>query len=193
MIMRKPWRGRQSTVLLIIDFINHFRFPDGSKLARRAVSAARATAGLKAYLRKQGCPCIYANDNFGAWNSEFSDLIAECERQRGPSADIVKLLRPARDDLRMLKPRYSAFYGTPLEFILEELGTSTVVIAGIAADMCVMATAQDAHMRKFRIRVPANCIAGFTADHEKSALEVMARTMRVNTTAYRRRYFRATD
>ncbi len=190
MTMAKTNRRHRSTALLIIDFINHFRFPDGVKLARRAVSAARATAALKAHLRERGCPCIYANDNFGAWNSEFSELIVECERQPGPSADIVALLRPGRDDLRMLKPRHSAFYGTPLEFILEELGTSTLIIAGIAVDMCVMATAQDAHMRKFKMSIPANCIAGFNAAHEKTALEVMARTLRVNTTPYRHRSLR---
>ena len=178
------WARKPRTALLLVDFINHFRFDGGKKLATRAVPAARNAARLKAKLRARGYPCIYANDNFGEWNSEFSGLIAECERRPGPSADIVGVLRPAADDICVLKPRHSAFYGTPLDFLLQELGVTTLVIAGIAVDMCVMATAHDAHVRQFKIRVPENCIAGFSKAQERAALTLMARTMNARTQPY---------
>jgi nicotinamidase-related amidase len=80
----------------------------------------------------------------------------------------------------VLKPRHSAFYGTPLEFLLEELGVERLVIAGIAIDMCVVATAQDAYVRKYAIAVPSDCSAGFSAAQEKEALSLMSRTMRAD-------------
>jgi nicotinamidase-related amidase len=54
---------RSRSVLLLIDFINPMDFPGAEDLAEGAVEAARATAALKASLRKAGVPAIYANDN----------------------------------------------------------------------------------------------------------------------------------
>ena len=176
---------RARTVLLLVDFINHFRFAGAGRLAPRAVRAARAAAGLKADLTRRGCTCIYVNDNFGDWRTDFPALVVQSLARSDASGEIAALLQPAAGDLSILKPRHSAFYGTPLEFLLEELNASTLVIAGIAVDMCVMATAYDAHMRKFKLRVPADCVAGFTHAQERAALAAMARTMHADTTPYR--------
>jgi nicotinamidase-related amidase len=168
-----------------VDYINLLDFEGAEKLAPRAVRAARAAARLKAGLAAKGVPCIYANDNFGNWRSEFSALVAKCISTPGPSRDVATLLRPEKRDLSVLKPRHSAFYGTPLEFLLDELGVTRLVVAGIALDICVVATAQDAYVRKYSISVPSNCSAGFSAAQEKEALSLMARTMRADTAAYR--------
>jgi nicotinamidase-related amidase len=184
MVTRRRKRAR-STVLLLVDYINHFRFPRAAELAPRAVRAARATVRLKAALTRQGCPCVYANDNFGEWRMEFSALVEGSVAQGSTSGTIATLLRPTERDLSILKPRNSAFYGTPLEFLLDELDASTLVIAGIAVDMCVLATAQDAHMRKFKLRVPSNCVAGFNRAEERSALLTMERTLNADTAPFR--------
>ncbi|MDB5808608.1 MAG: hypothetical protein JWN94_730 [Betaproteobacteria bacterium] len=176
---------RSRTVLLLVDFINHFKFPGADKLAPRAVRAARAAARLKAEMTGDGCTCIYANDNFGEWRTEFSALVRSSLARDDASGEIAALLEPGRRDLTVLKPRHSAFYGTPLEFILDELKTSTLVIAGIAVDMCVLATAQDAHMRKYALHIPANCSAGFNRAQEVAALTAMARTMKAVTAPHR--------
>ena len=178
---------RARTVLLLVDFINHFHFPGASKLAPRAVRAARATARMKADLTRKGCPCIYANDNFGDWRTDFPALVAASLKRADASGQIAAILKPGERDLSVLKPRHSAFYGTPLEFLLEELKASTLIIAGIAVDMCVLATAQDAHMRKFKLRVPVNCVAGFNRAQEVSALATMARTLSADIAQYRSR------
>jgi nicotinamidase-related amidase len=166
--------------LLLVDFINLFDFPGSEKLARRAVPAARRAADLKARVRKAGIPCIYANDNFGHWHSEFSAVVRECKAKGGASATIAKLLRPTAEDLSVLKPRHSAFYGTPLEFLLEELKVSSLIVTGLATDICVFATAQDAHIRKFKVWVPSDCAAADTPEHEAEALELMRRTMKAD-------------
>ena len=178
-------RRKRATALLLIDFINFLSFEGAEKLAPRALRAARVTAQLKARMHASGNACIYANDNFGHWTSEFSALVSRCARRPGAAGEIAQLLAPGRDDLSILKPRHSAFYGTPLEFLLDELHVSRLVVVGISVDMCVMATAQDAHVRKFRISVPANCVAGFSAAQERTALATMARTMDANITAFR--------
>lgn len=171
--------------LLLVDFINLFDFPDAEKLASRAVGAAKRTAELKAHARKAGIPCIYANDNFGNWHSEFSALVRECEAKGGAAATIARLLQPTPKDLSVLKPRHSAFYGTPLGFLLEELDVSSLIVTGLSTDICVLATAQDAYVRKFKLWVPSNCAAAKTPEHERQALGLMKRTMKADIRAAR--------
>ena len=166
--------------LLLVDFINLFDFTDSEKLAARAIEAAQCTARLKARAHRAKVPCIYANDNFGRWHSEFSALVRECKAKGGASAKIAKLLQPAAKDLAVLKPRHSAFYGTPLEFLLEELKVTSLVVTGLSADICVFATAQDAYVRKFKVTVPSDCVAADTPEHEHEALGHMQRTMRAD-------------
>ena len=166
--------------LVLVDFINLFDFPRPQGLERRGLAAARRAAALKARARKARVPCIYANDNFGRWHSEFADLVQECIARGGASARIAGLIAPEREDLSVLKPRHSAFYGTPLEFLLEELKATSLIVCGLSTDICVFATAQDAYVRKFELWVPADCSAADTPAHERQALRLMERTMKAD-------------
>jgi nicotinamidase-related amidase len=171
---------------MMVDFMNPFDFPGSEKLQRRAVRAARNAAALKARAQAQRIPCIYANDNFGNWTSEFSALTRGLIAKGGTSGEIARLLEPAKDDLSILKPRHSAFYETPLEFLLEDLGIARLIITGIAVDICVLATAQDAHIRKLALWIPADCVATTEARYERLALSHMARTMQADIRPARR-------
>jgi nicotinamidase-related amidase len=176
---RKPRPGRRA--LLLVDFINLFDFPHSEKLARRAVRAAQRTAKLKQRVSASRSPVIYANDNFGHWNSEFSKLVEDCLGRGAESAEIARLLHPEQKDFAVLKPRHSAFYGTPLEFLLEELKVDSLIVTGISLDICVFATAQDAYVRQFDLWVPSDCVAADTPEHEKHALDHLQRTMKTDT------------
>jgi nicotinamidase-related amidase len=181
---KRPARPRSSRrALLLVDFINLFDFPHSEKLARRALKAARRTAKLKQRMAAAGSPVIYANDNFGHWRSEFSRLVEQCLACGGESAEIARILHPEPDDFVVLKPRHSAFYGTPLEFLLEELKVDSLVVTGISLDICVFATAQDAYVRQFDLWVPSDCVAADTQEHERHALDHLRRTMKADTRA----------
>lgn len=166
--------------LILVDFINLFDFEHSEKLAARAVEAAKRTAKLKERMKAEGVACIYANDNFGHWRSEFSKLVAECLAKGGASSQIARLLQPGHDDYSVLKPRHSAFYESPLAFLLDELEVSTLIVTGLSTDMCVFATAQDAYVRKYKLWVPSDCVAADTAEHEREALDQMARTLKAD-------------
>jgi len=114
-------------VLLVIDFFNPDGFRETPRFAKAALAAARRTARLKEALRKRGVPTIYANDNFGRWQSEFGALVGQCRELSGAAGEIATLLAPQAGDWSVLKPRHSAFYGTPLQFMLDELGAETLV------------------------------------------------------------------
>src|SRR6185437_13514341 len=105
--------GRR-TALLLVDFMNPMDFDGAQSMAPYAVNAARRAAQLRERMRGDGVPVIYANDNFGRWESDFDAVVAECERRGGASATMAKLLAPQPGDRSILKPRHSAFFGTPL-------------------------------------------------------------------------------
>jgi nicotinamidase-related amidase len=61
------------------------------------------------------------------------------------------------------KPRWGAFFGTPLQSTLEALGVSTVVIVGCNYPNCVRATVYEASARDFRVVAIKGAISNFTA------------------------------
>jgi nicotinamidase-related amidase len=54
-------------------------------------------------------------------------------------------------DIILDKPRYGAFHATDLEMILRSNGIDTVVITGIATNVCCETTAREAMVRDFRV------------------------------------------
>ena len=172
-------RGTKArTALLLIDFMNPLDFDGAQALAPRAVRAATCAAGLKKRMRARRAPVIYANDNFGRWESDFHAVVDDCKRRGGASATIATLLAPSADDRSVLKPRHSAFFGTPLDFLLDELGVGQLVLAGLAADSCIMFTAHDAYLRKYDLWIPADCVASEKDVWRRDALAYMARVLK---------------
>lgn len=170
--------ARSRSVLLLIDFINPMDFPGSEDLAPAAVEAAQATSALKRHLRKAGVPAIYANDNYGGWQSDFKSLFERCAGNRGASGEMARLLRPERGDLTVLKPRHSAFLGSPLDLLLARIEAKDLILTGVATDMCVQLTAMDGFLRGFTQRVPSDCSAAESAEHHKQSLAYMARILR---------------
>lgn len=159
--------------LLLIDVINTFSFPGGADLLDRFLPAARRIAALKVKARRAGIPSVYVNDNFGRWRSDFNGLVDRCLGAKTGAASVAKLLRPKRNDYFILKPKHSGFFCTSLELLLEHLGVHTLIVAGIATDVCVLSTATDAYMRDFALIVPSDCVAAMTDGEDQWALRHM--------------------
>lgn len=167
--------------LLLIDFINPLEFPGAQDLAPAALEAARAAATLKKSLVRSGVPAIYANDNYGHWQSDFESLVQQCRKHGGVSAQMARLLRPGAADLTLLKPRHSAFYGSPLALLLQRMGARDIIITGLATDICVQFTAMDAFLRGFRVRVPSDCTAAESPAAKRQSLAYLRRVVDCDT------------
>ncbi len=101
------------------------------------------------------------NDNF----------IEHASRPESKGREIVEILRPGEDDYFVLKPKHSAFFSTTLDVLLDYLRVETVILTGIAANICVLFTANDAYMRDFHVVVPRDCVASNTEEVNRHALE----------------------
>ena len=155
--------GSGRAAILALDLISDFSFPYGPRVRRALTARAGAIRKLLEHARGNAVPVIYANDNLGPWRSDSSALIAHCTRARLPGAELVLSLAPEPDDEILLKPRHSAFFGTPLETLLDQHDVDTLVIVGVSAESCVWMTACDAHTRGFSIVVPRDSMAGASA------------------------------
>ena len=169
---------KRAAVLLIVDFFNPHGF-EGA-FSRSTLRAASRVARLKARLAKAGVPAVYANDNFGRWESEFSAVVQQCENTAGDVGRIARLLAPQPGDRSILKPRHSAFYQTPLMFLLQTLGAQTIVLTGVSADSCIMFTAHDAYLRHLKLWIPSDCVASDAAAHTRAALAHMHRVLKAS-------------
>jgi nicotinamidase-related amidase len=167
--MPKDVRHKSAQALLLIDVVNHFEFPDGEKLLKNALLVASRLAHLKAKAQAAKIPIVYVNDNFGQWRSEASRLLAYCLRSAG--RPFVEVIRPDRNDYCVLKPMHSAFYQTPLDLLLRHLGASSIIVAGLTTNSCILCTAHDANMRDLDVTVVADCCAARTNKEHKEALQ----------------------
>jgi nicotinamidase-related amidase len=159
--------------LLLIDVINDFDFPEADQLLRYALPMARQIAALKQRAKAAKVPVIYANDNFGRWRSDFNAIVEHCLQEDSQGKEVVELLRPEEDDYFVLKPKHSGFFSTTLDLVLEYLGVERVVLTGVASNICVLFTANDAYMRDYELIVPSDCVAANTEELNTQALEQM--------------------
>jgi len=175
-------RAVAGAAMLIIDMVSHWDFVDADKLLPRARGIARAIARLKQRARAAGVPVIYANDNAGRWRSDFRTLIDEATKAGGPGAEIAELLAPDQDDYFLLKPKQSAFFGTPLELLLQHLKVDRLLLTGVASDQCILVTAAEAVMRDFEVTVPKDCVASQTVARNRTVLRQLEDFHNIPTT-----------
>jgi nicotinamidase-related amidase len=169
---------KSDTALLLIDVINDLKFEGGERLLPHAIPMAAALADLKKRAKAAGVPAIYANDNFGRWQSDFRKLVQHCLEDDVPGKQVVVKLAPEEDDYFVLKPKHSAFFQTNLDVLLKYLGAQTLILTGLAGDNCVFFSANDAYMRDFNIIVPADCTASEDAAENHRALLHMQRVLK---------------
>jgi nicotinamidase-related amidase len=166
----------------LIDVINDLAFDGSAALVAQAEPMALRLAVLKRRATAAGIPAIYINDNFGQWRSDFRKTVAHCMSRSSPGRHVSRRLRPTARDYFVLKPKHSGFFDTTLDTLLETLGIRRVILTGIAGNICVLFTANDAYMRDLKIFAPADCIVSNTAVDNDHALRQIALVLKGNIT-----------
>lgn len=167
--------------VLLIDLVNPLAFAGGERLLAHARPAVARIARLRARARRAGVPCIFVNDNFDCWHLGFQELVAYVQQATGPGGELLRELQPdPGNDYFVLKPMHSGFFETALTTLLARLEVKTLVLTGIAGDICVLFTANDAHMRGFELVVPCDCVASEDEDDNRRALAQMERLLRAD-------------
>jgi nicotinamidase-related amidase len=168
--------------LLLIDVINDMAFEGAEALVRQAVPMAHRIAGLKQRARAAKIPAVYINDNFGRWQSDFRKLVDHVLHDGVPGEEVGRILKPAEDDYFVLKPKHSAFFETTLDTLLAYLGARTLILTGVAGNICILFSANDAYMRDYVLVVPSDCTVSNTPEENQYALQQIEKVLKGDIT-----------
>jgi len=168
--------------LLLIDVINDLEFDSGEELLKHALPMAKRVRELKQRMKALGWPCIYVNDNYGQWQSDFGKVVRHCLEDGVRGRPLAERLVPDAEDYFVLKPKHSGFFSTTLDLLLEYLGARTLILTGLTADNCVLFTASDAYVREYHLVIPPDCVASIQPEHTRQALEHMRRILKAELT-----------
>jgi nicotinamidase-related amidase len=168
--------------LLLLDVINDLEWKGGERLLSHALKMAERLSALKERAREAGIPAIYVNDNYGRWQSDFVRLIDHCLQDDVRGQPMVEQLLPTEHDYFVLKPKHSGFFSTTLDVLLDYLKARSLIITGVAGNICVLFTANDAYMRDFNLYVPADCVASNEPEDNRHALRQIETVLKADIT-----------
>jgi nicotinamidase-related amidase len=170
-----------SVALILLDVLNDMEWEGGDRLFEHALPMSERLAALKGRAREAGIATIYVNDNYGRWRSDFRSLVAHCMEREVRGRPIVARLLPKEDDYFVLKPKHSGFFSTSLDVLLLYLRARTLIITGVATNICVLFTANDAYMRDFHLVVPSDCVAAESQEENQHSLHLMSQVLKADT------------
>jgi ureidoacrylate peracid hydrolase len=173
-------------LLAVVDVQNDFCHPDGAyaqlgqpvELMAGVVPAIERLLGVA---RRTGVPRVFVRVTHSEWTDDPAWL---ARGAGGPVLDIERIpitragtwgaefygIEPRPDELVLTKHRYSAFAYTPLALAMRAKGASTIVLAGVATQVCVHATARDALFAGFLPVVVEDATASITEEAHRRAL-----------------------
>ena len=86
---------------------------------------------------------------------------------------ILRELNRESTDYQIIKKRYSAFYNTGLDSLLEELGVTDLILSGINTHACIRMSAIDAYQRDYRVVIPEECVLSSDKKHHDVTLRYL--------------------
>jgi nicotinamidase-related amidase len=148
----------RTTALVVVDMQNDFVSEGGSLLVPDAAATVPVIAGLLDRARGAGAHVVFSQDTHRDGDPEFAIWpVHALESSHGWK--IVAGLEPRPDETVLRKPRYDAFYGTPLDHLLRQWGVTTLVICGTVANICVHYTAASAALRWYDVVIPRDAVS----------------------------------
>lgn len=113
---------------------------------------------LSAACRSRGVPVVHTShvtradgSNVGVLGEIIPPVKDGLIARGSPPAALHSSLQVEPGDILLEKPRFGAFHGTDLELILRARGIDSVIITGIATNVCAETTAREASVRDFRV------------------------------------------
>ncbi|MGI8330509.1 cysteine hydrolase family protein [Actinomadura scrupuli] len=171
-----------TTAVVVIDMLNPYRHADAEPLQDSVAKVVGPLGDLIGRARDHDeALLIYVNDNHGDFSATREDLVATA--LKGERPDLVEPIVPTAECAFLPKVRHSAFFGTPLEYLLQRAEVEQVVLTGQVTEQCILYTALDAYVRHFTIKIPRDAVAAIDQDLGAASLRMMKENMRAEIVA----------
>ena len=183
----------KKTAFIIIDMVNaiakggpgpDYSLPDNRK------DIVASFQKMIAHCRRVGTPLIYITTHRREDNADGPKTVSDIGGGGGnpmlpgsAAVDVIDELAMQPEDFLLVKPRFSAYYGTNLDQVLRHLGTETILVGGISTQRSVEGTARDAKNRDTQCVVVSDCCTAGEVDvHEMTINHVLPLLVRVRNT-----------
>jgi len=173
--------------LVVVDVQNDFVSPEGSASKRgEDVGAAMAMVpNLLRFIdqaRRVGLTTVYIRTTHSEWTDTPSWIyrtsqkggLSTC-REGTWGAELYAGISPLPTERVVIKHRYSAFINTDLNTVLKARNIQSVLVCGVATNVCVETTARDAYMYDYYVTMIDDCSAAYETKLHLGTLENMRR------------------
>lgn len=159
--------------LIVVDVQNDFCSPKGSAGKRgEDVSAAMAIMTPLTRLidegRRIGLTIVYIRTTHSEWTDTPSWIYRSSQksglstcREGTWGAEFLEGIAPLPSERVVIKHRYSAFINTDLNTVLKARNIQSVLVCGVATNVCVETTARDAYMYDYYVTMIEDCSAAY--------------------------------
>lgn len=162
-------------VLIIIDMLEDFFHKGNLKSVR--LELTNSINQLIGEARKRSIPVLWVRQEF---EPDLSDAFLAQRKEKilitikgTAGVNVLGELDRRSNDLEVIKKRYSAFFKTNLDEVLDKIRPSKLILAGVNTHACVRMTAIDAYQRDFDVVVVADCVFSNDQVHHQVTLEYM--------------------
>ena len=145
--------------LLVLDPQNDFFETDNPNLAEFQATVPVINAASALFRQRQ-------------WPIVFVQHTSHRKPAGSYAWDIHAQFACERDDTRLSKTHYNAFWNTELDSLLQDSGVDYVVVSGYMAEYCVLSTLRGAQERGYRAAVLEQAIASLDSRHTQFMLEL---------------------
>jgi len=173
--------------LVVVDVQNDFVSPQGSA-AKRGEDVGAAIAMVPNLIRlidegrSVGLTIVYIRTTHSEWTDTPSWIYRSSQRsglntcREGTwGAELYEGIAPLPSERVVIKHRYSAFINTDLNTVLKARGIQSVLVCGVATNVCVETTARDAYMFDYYVTMIDDCSAAYEPKLHMGTLENMRR------------------
>ena len=173
--------------LIVVDVQNDFVSPQGSAGKRGDdVGAAMAMIPNLTRLidegRKVGLTIVYIRTTHSEWTDTASWIYRTSQksglntcRERTWGAEFYDGIAPLPSERVVIKHRYSAFINTDLNTVLKARGIESILVCGVATNVCVETTARDGYMYDYYVTMIDDCSAAYDAKLHMGTIENIRR------------------
>ncbi|MBI4551228.1 MAG: cysteine hydrolase [Candidatus Latescibacteria bacterium] len=165
--------------VIIVDMLNGF-CKEGALASPRLDSVTPHIVQLLDREQARGSPLIFLVDTHEPDDAEFQMFPPHCVRGTREN-NIIDELKPftQRPNATVIpKSRYSGFYRTDLESVLEQQRPERVIVCGVCTDICVLHTVADLRNRNYPVDVVRSCVETYDLppDHPADRMNEFALT-----------------
>ncbi len=166
----------RKAVLVVLDMIKEHLTPGTPLEVPRARDIVPALQARLEAARAQACRSSTSSTSTTPSDEDLSGVEGwGAHAIRGSEGtEVWPGVAPHADDRVVKKSTYSAFTGSELGRVLDELKIDTIVLTGCLTEIGVLATATEALQRGFVVEVPPDAQAGSNELAERVALGVLA-------------------